>query len=238
MQAIHCELSWGDIYILNMLISSAARFIFQFGGNIRPTTTTFQSPSRVDLHVRNLFWICFLVDKEVCLRTGSPPCLVDTHCDLTVPDGLFLAKSLDEALLYFSAMTRLSIIQGQIFDRLYSARALQQNEAELLGTIRVLDMQLEDWRTSLPASIRPSLSPSPPTGNHLADKHMTIFQVQWHYCMMTIHQASCRCITWMETRETHIDGLNSSLTISVQAARSLLREFGDSPLRFEQDTIR
>ncbi|PWY76499.1 hypothetical protein BO94DRAFT_206434 [Aspergillus sclerotioniger CBS 115572] len=238
MLAIHCEVSWGDIYILNMLISSAARLIFQFGGNLYPITTAFQSPSRADLHVRNLFWICFLIDKEICLRTGSPPCLVDTHCDLTVPHGLHHAESLDEALLYFSTMTRLSIIQGHIFDRLYSARALQQNEAELLGAIRVLDAQLEDWRSSLPASIRPSLSPSPLTGNRLADKHATIFQVQWHYCMMTIHQASCRCITWMETRETHIDGLNSSLTISVQAARSLLREFCDSHLLFEQDTIR
>ncbi|PYI06404.1 hypothetical protein BO78DRAFT_418807 [Aspergillus sclerotiicarbonarius CBS 121057] len=238
MLAIHCEVSSGDAYTLNMLISSAARFIFQFGGNLHPSTTAFQSPSRADLHVRNLFWVCFLIDKEMCLRTGSPPCLVDTHCDLTVPDGLRHAESLDGELLYFSALARLSVIQGHIFDRLYSARALQQNEAELLGTIRVMDTQLEDWRSSLPTSIRPSLTPSPLTGNPLTDKHSTIFQVQWHYCMMAIHQASCRCITWMETRETHIDGLNSSLMISVQAARLLLRKFCDLHLRFEHDTIR
>ncbi|RAK98990.1 uncharacterized protein BO80DRAFT_142403 [Aspergillus ibericus CBS 121593] len=238
MLAIHCAVSSGDPYTLNMLLSSAARFIFQLGGNLHPSATAFQLPSRADLHVRNLFWTCFLVDKEFCLQTGSPPCLVDTHCDLTVPDGLRHAESLDEGPLWFSALVRLSVIQGHIFDRLYSARALQQNDAELLSTIRTLDTQLEDWRSALPAAIRPALSPSPLTGSSLVDKHSAVLQVQWHYCMMAIHQASCRCITWMETRETHIDGLNSSLTISVQAARMLLRKFCGMHLRFEQDTMR
>ncbi|OGE56663.1 hypothetical protein PENARI_c003G02026 [Penicillium arizonense] len=58
-------------------------------------------------------------------------------------------------------MAQLSVIQGRIYDQLYSPLAHQLPEADILRSIRALDEQLEEWRLSLPVAIRPTISTTP-----------------------------------------------------------------------------
>jgi Fungal specific transcription factor domain len=223
--------------VIDMLISAAARFLFQLQGNLNPYSSTGgkECPSILQSHVRNLFWICHLMDKELCLRTGSPPSLVEAQCDLTPTGDLAqLEKSPEDPHSFFNATMRLSIIEGRIHNELYSPLALQQKgDSDILRSIRMLDMELEEWRLCLPESLRPSVSPAVSamaSNNPVINEHITAFQIQYHFCMIIIHQASSRCLTWMEDHMTKINGLTSSLMISVQATRSLLQKVCNSQL--------
>ncbi|KAL4965430.1 fungal specific transcription factor domain-containing protein [Aspergillus stella-maris] len=56
----------------------------------------------------------------------------------------------------------------------------------------------------------------------------SIFHLQYHHCMVMIHQASSRCTSWLQNQNTQ--GASSSLAISVAGSRSLLHQFKSSRL--------
>ncbi|KAJ6185260.1 fungal-specific transcription factor domain-containing protein [Penicillium mononematosum] len=225
----------GDILSTELLVSTAQRFVFHLGGHISPGSrdNASKGPPGVRLHVRNLFWICYVFNQELSLRTGLPPNLTDVNCDLTLPEaprsepqGLTSSENSGCSPILFQ-FAQLATIQSQIYRRLYSVTALSQTDAELLCTIRDLDELLDDWKHSIPSQSRPSFKHRRP---EVEDITSSILQVQYHYCMVTIHQASGRCISW--TQNTR--GPGSSLAINVQASRSLLQKFSHFELRINR----
>lgn len=180
------------------------------------------------------------MDKELCLRIGSSPLLAYNHCDLAIPNGLHFSQlaSLSYPEICFSAMAQLSVIQGRIYDQLYSPLAHQLPEADILRSIRALDEQLEEWRLSLPVAIRPTISTTPAMGDLKLKEYLMLFQIQWHYWMIMIHQSSSRCVRWMGEKPANIQGHNSSLMITVHFARSLLQKFFDAQLYVQKKNFR
>ncbi|KAE8393884.1 hypothetical protein BDV23DRAFT_29158 [Aspergillus alliaceus] len=221
MLCLYSQAMLGDVLSLEVLLSSATRFVFHLGGHISPGKSEGDNNRSLGLrsHIRNLFWVCYIFNQECSLRTGLPPNLDDANCDLTLPE----APSLDPQRhggcpSFLISLIRLGIIQSQIYRRLYSVAALNQTDAELLATIRDLDELLEDWKLSIPVETRPTFMHRSTD----VDMESSILQLEYHYCMATIHQASGRCITWTQNKDTR--GLGSSLGISVEASRSLLQK--------------
>ncbi|RAL00694.1 uncharacterized protein BO80DRAFT_455602 [Aspergillus ibericus CBS 121593] len=201
----------GNIFYLEMLLATSTRFIFHLNGHLAPVYIN-DDQFRTNLHIRDLFWICYIIDKEFSLRTGHPPCLDETHCDLTHPH-------VQQTTPEFLTCIRLAILQSQVYHGLYSMKALRQTDAQLLSTIRDLDDALETWRIPTP-SVRPN----------------TLFQLQYLYCMAMIHQASGKCSVWVQNHDTSEAG--SSLAISVEASRSMLQKFLDDRLHFDKNNLR
>ncbi|KAJ5153964.1 Zn(II)2Cys6 transcription factor [Penicillium coprophilum] len=163
MLALYHTLS-GDSRSVDILIGNATRLIFMLGGNlcyedtdlISPSPTLSNLSSRARYHLRNLFWICYVLDKELFLRTGRPPSLSDDDCDLTLPMGY--SNSLIDQIppqpsagpearpLLFPTDLNVSIITSRIYRSLFSVKALRKSDAELLRTIRELDEDLEKWK--------------------------------------------------------------------------------------------
>ncbi|KAJ5711302.1 hypothetical protein N7488_005458 [Penicillium malachiteum] len=67
------------------------------------------------------------------------------------------------------------------------------------------------------------------------DMRHTVFQLQYHHCMVMIHQASSRCSDWVENQDTR--GMYSSLAISVAASRSLLHKFLDFQMELDSHNL-
>ncbi|KAL4913021.1 hypothetical protein BDW62DRAFT_214539 [Aspergillus aurantiobrunneus] len=197
-------LSLGTLRV-ELLLSSAARYIFHLKGNLYPKST---DPLRANLHVRNLFWVCFILDKISGLRTGLQPLYDATSCDLTLPQP----TSYDDP---FHTLVRLAIVQSDIYRGLYSVSAYRKSDAELLATIRALDETLEEWWISVPGYSED------PTGELSIIAY--IFDMQYNYCTAAIHQASSRCTAWVLNHDTRAAG--SSLAISICAGRSVLNRF-------------
>jgi hypothetical protein len=233
------ELVTGNLCTANYYVSVAARIVYMLGGHTYPgpmnsfsATPAEQLEYRKKRHLRNLFWLCYTIEKDVALRTGQPQVLSDENCDLTLPPGYVeqLYSSLgihhhsrelpDHPM--FPVDLRLSIIKSRAYSALYSFRGLQKTDAELLKEIRELDDDLERWRMSVPPEWRPTLSFSHETPDPNVSMHSVMLRLNYHLCMTIIHQASSRCKSWVQGQGGMIEGVSSSLALSVEASRSTL----------------
>lgn len=226
----------------------ACRTIFALGGHIlivSPKLVDLSVQEREDRHIRMMFWLCYLFDKDIALRTGQPPIIPDDFCDLTLPEGYpenrFEVNSADSndrstvipydgfQMPWLPGDLRLSLLKSKACSALYSAASLRKSDAELLRTIRELDEELESWRLSIPAEFSPALSISKHT--RLAadmNKSSSMLHIElhldYHYLLNVIHCASGRCMAdWTGgpgAEKTF--GVRSSLELSVEASRSTL----------------
>ncbi|KAL2816936.1 C6 zinc finger domain protein [Aspergillus granulosus] len=226
----------GDLQSAAAMLSLATRIVYTLGGHTVPTNKTSAPYDKGDLgcHLRDLFWLCYSFDKDICLRTGQPPCINDAHCELAMPfdyvrlHDLNLQQSLpqiDEHLVpLFPWDLRLSMLKSKVFEDLYTAHSLQKSVSELLSAIRSLDEALEQWRLSLPAEFRPTLyfsRETPVSGN--VNTTAVILRLGYYHCVTVIHQASSRCqILGADLAGPRLDGIASSTKLSITASRSTL----------------
>lgn len=183
--------------------------------------------------MRNLFWLFYCLEKDLCFNRGYHPVLHDEDCDLTLPEGYtdYLYKGdvfpgLPTTLPpgpIFPMDLRLSIIKSRAFRTLYSYQGLRKSDVDLLQSIRTLDNELENWRLSIPVEWRPSVSFSMqsalPEGISMRP---VVLRLSYHQCMAAIHMASSRCQVWKERHDQVIAGVASSLALAVEASRSTL----------------
>ncbi|KAH6988259.1 hypothetical protein BKA56DRAFT_578558 [Ilyonectria sp. MPI-CAGE-AT-0026] len=240
----------GHLQSAAMLHAVACRTVFMLGGHIYKHTKPFGADvslqEREYRHLRMLFWLCYIFDKDIALRTGQLPIISDEYCDLTLPDG-FLENRFsipaadqsdgsvsfsDEKLTpYLLGDLRLSNLKGKTCSLLYSVLALKKSDAELLRDIRELDAELESWRVSIPSDYRPTLSIAEHvrfTSNMRPPQSMQRIglQLEYHYLVTLIHRASGRCDTLnleqnFDERKRH-SVIQSSIALSVEASRSTL----------------
>lgn len=191
--------------------------------------------------MRRLFWLAYWLDKEMCLRTGQPPSIDDSYCDLTLPESLpgaedqaeessvMLQNKISSSLASFPGDLQLAVIKSKVCKSLYSASALRKSDAELLRDIRELDNELEGWRLQIPLADRPTLSISSrnatniePHSPQLATIRRTFAQFEYLFLIAAIHGASGRCNGFVDGDGGDLKGISSSIAISVQASRSSL----------------
>ncbi|KAL4924192.1 putative C6 transcription factor [Aspergillus undulatus] len=231
------ELVTGNLQSANYYGSISARMIFMLGGHIfngqrswLPTSFT-DTEARVKSHLRNLFWLCYTIEQDVCLRTGQAQLFSEDNCDLTLPPAY--DEEMYQSLEFHHNSTEipenpifpmdlhLSVIKARAYSALYSFKAMKKTDAEILRDIRELDDELERWRLSVPPKWRPTLSFSHERPDPNCNMHSVILRLNYHLCMTIIHQASSRCKSWA-TQGTVMDGVSSSLALSVEASRSTL----------------
>lgn len=175
------------------------------------------------------------------MRTGQPHSLRDDDCILDIPpvykEHLYLCldhfpRSADTNIgsAIFPCDLHLSQIKSQTFEALYSHRAFQKSDVDILRSIRELDEELDCWRISLPENLRPQISFAPgqpkPKNTYIVFTHMN-----YYFCVNLIHLAGRRCSAWRSgspPAKEMLNGLHLSLTLSVEASRSLLLFLDDS----------
>lgn len=214
-------------------MSLASRFLFMLGAHLYPGVDIDSLPSesgsteaRKVLYQRDLFWICYSLDKEITFRTGRPPIISDMSCDLTFPAYFLKQISLGSHSVWrLPSDLRLSIIKSKAYEKLYSPQSSHKSDAEVLKDVRELDHLLENWRLSLPAGSRPTLSLSDNSSVKLNVPSWNIsalmVRLEYYHCVTTIHQASsCRKSL---SHKHHLDeGLRSSIELALQSSRCQL----------------
>lgn len=116
-----------------------------------------------------------------------------------------------------------------MFQLLFSARALKDNDNQLLLNIRQLDDEIERWRLSIPVNFRPALFVSNYNSPNISDEGLPhiirriYLQLDYHHLMTVIHTTVRRCTTEAcdGTQELH-DVVHSSFDLSLVASRSTL----------------
>ncbi|KAM7217968.1 hypothetical protein V8F06_006651 [Rhypophila decipiens] len=238
MLAIH-RLFSGQVPSASLLHSLACRIMFMLGGHTLADPWLMNNvadrATRERRHLRRLFWLCFMIDKEICLRTGQPPAIDDEQCVLTLPEGyldvqyvdrsLYTNESLvnDSAIPVMPGDLRLGLIKSKACKLLYSTEGLRKSDAELLRDIRELDEDLEQWRLSIPPQHRPVLSMPRDGARTESIKcpdgiRSIVIHFEYHYLIATVHRATSRC----GPESSEMEGIRTSHLLTVEASRSTL----------------
>ena len=207
---------------------------------------------RIRLQNRKMFWIAYILDKSFALYASQPPLISDEFCSLQPPnDNIHEAARADvqqSCCMIMSTMfqspwlasdLRLSILRSKALRFLHSVHATAYTGPELLRTIRELDDELEQWRTTMPSHLRPALSIPQfnyASGSATATKSMqhVIIHLEYLQLVGVIHCASRRYTTgqldYDSAGKAVERGVLSSLELGIEASRSILKYLVETEL--------
>ncbi|XHG02279.1 hypothetical protein AWENTII_005635 [Aspergillus wentii] len=142
---------------------------------------------------RNTFWIAFILDADICQRTGRPPVQHADDYDIELPrefpensKGVLHLKNSSVQFNFFNSLSRFALLQRKVYDRIYTSRGLRKPSAELLHDITTCEEELQAWKMSIPSDYRPRrnfLAPSEPMLLHVLRLHFA-----FHSCQAKLHR--------------------------------------------------
>lgn len=217
----------------NLLIANAIRLSHSIGLHKKGTGFNL-NPIEIEQRKR-VFWIAYMLDKDLSLRAGRPPIQDDDDMNVDLPDAdpvdnignIPLADGKGKMNL-FRVMCEFATIESKVYKRLYATKATKQTVGELLQTIGELDAELDDWKDRIPIDFRPEheiKASHTPLILHIVMLHFTYYN-----CLTTIHRMSVHHGYWTSRLSNYaIQGLNakplnpriySSAALCVSSARA------------------
>ena len=220
---------------LYFLIAAAARSATNIGLHRRSPSLGFNP---IEVQRCRVFWMLYSIDKRVALRTGRLPCINDDECDVELPDedpldglGTLPLDNGKARFNFFLAKARFAVIESKVLMQLYSAKATKQSDGELLNTIGHLDGELEEWKDSLPAKLRPGDEQS--AAPQIKTTPMVALHFAYFNCLTAIHRRSIHHGYWTSRlSDSALTGPNArpvnprifdSAALCVSAARSSIK---------------
>ncbi|KAK0728293.1 fungal-specific transcription factor domain-containing protein [Lasiosphaeria miniovina] len=196
-----------------LLIATAIRLSHSIGLHKRVTGFNL-NPVEIEQRKR-VFWIAYMLDKDLCLRSGRPPAQHDDDMNVSLPDAdpvdnignIPLADGKGKMNL-FRVMCELAMVEGKVYNKLYSTKATKQSDGELLNTIGELDQELEDWKDSIPIDFRPEHEIK--ASHTPLILHIVMLHFNYYSCLTTIHRMSIHHGYWTSRLSNYaIQGLNA-----------------------------
>ncbi|KAL1881882.1 hypothetical protein Daus18300_000936 [Diaporthe australafricana] len=197
----------------SLLIGTAIRLSHNIGLHKRGTGFNL-NPIEIEQRKR-VFWIAYMLDKDLCIRSGRPFAQDDDDMNVELPDtdpednigNIPLADGKGKMNL-FRVMCELALIESRVYKKLYATKATKQTDGELLQTIGELDQELEDWKDRMPIEYRPEneiQASHTPLILHVVMLHFTYYN-----CLTTIHRMSIHRGYWTSRLSNFaIQGLNA-----------------------------
>lgn len=196
-----------------LLIAAAIRLSHSIGLHKRGTGFNL-NPVEIEQRKR-VFWIAYMLDKDLCLRSGRPPAQDDDDMNVDLPEAdpvdnignIPLADGKGKMNL-FRLMCEFATIESKVYKKLYSTKAVKQSDGELLNTIGELDQELEDWKDSIPIDFRPEHEIK--ASHTPLILHVVVLHLTYYNCLTTIHRMSIHHGYWTSRLSNYaIQGLNA-----------------------------
>ncbi|KAI9889274.1 MAG: hypothetical protein M1814_005649 [Vezdaea aestivalis] len=215
------------------LVSAAIRLSHSIGLHKRGSGFNL-NPEESEQRKR-VFWIAYMLDKDLCLRSGRPTAQDDNDFNVELPSAdpkdnignIPLADGKSKINL-FRLMATFALIESKVYKLLYSTKASKQSDGELLNTIGELDAELEEWKDDIPIDFRPEYEIQA-THTPLM-LHIVVLHFSYYNCLTTIHRMSVHHGYWTNRLVDYaVQGLNArplnprvftSAQVCVTAARA------------------
>jgi hypothetical protein len=181
---------------------------------------------------KRVFWLCYILDRDISMRSGQPPVQHDDDIDVDLPrdslnDGvgyIFLAHGL-WPMDFLRFRIQLAVIQGAIYRDLYSAKATRQSDDRRAAAVKELGERLKQWMSSISIFFQPEFLTQklrePFDILHIVILHFTYFN-----CLTLIHRSSFQNMSWKTRAPSSIEPFNprnfSSKQIVIETARNAL----------------
>lgn len=154
-----------------MLVATALRLAHGLRLQSRQSSEHLDAP--VALQRNRVFWIIYILDRDISMRIKQAPLQQDIDIDLDLPPeepnedeaGFVISADGRFRLNFFRARVQLARIQGSLYDCLYSVRAQISGPATRAHNMARVRHMLDDWTSHIPQSFGPSaLSQACPPG--------------------------------------------------------------------------
>jgi len=172
-----------------ILIGTALRLAHKIGLHVRKGSQHC-SPA-VALQRNRVFWIAYILDRDISLQSGLAPVQLDSDIDLDLPPleteddltGFVFAPDGYTKMNYFRARVELARIQGKVYDSVYSASAQNLDFEERRRRNSEIFHMLDDWSSRIPPEFHAlTLSQSGPSS------------LSKFFCILYSTRLSCRAL--------------------------------------------
>ncbi|WYZ42621.1 hypothetical protein EsH8_VI_000320 [Colletotrichum jinshuiense] len=154
------------------------------------------------LQRNRVFWIAFILDRDLAMRTAQPPIHQDTDIDVDLPGpsppdnaGQIFDFS-GKAFNYFRSRVQLAYIQGKLYPMLFSVRALKLPQHERGQNMLRLRTMLENWLSSIPADFQPHVVMRTVSTEYL--RYLSLLHYTHLQLVATTHQADSHHLEWLQ----------------------------------------
>ncbi|KAJ0413986.1 fungal-specific transcription factor domain-containing protein [Aspergillus carlsbadensis] len=184
-QSVLTEVIMGEADIINVQVLLGLAMLFQGTRDWKPAATLIAIALRLahelELHARRtshsnslsvsetlererVFWIAYIIDRDISMRTGQPPIQLESDMDIELPSlepedgaGLVFAAADDSSssFNFFRARVQLASIQGRVYESMYSVRAQSLTVPHRNANLAALRNMLDDWVLQIPVQFRP-----------------------------------------------------------------------------------
>ncbi|KAI0386784.1 hypothetical protein F5Y04DRAFT_71699 [Hypomontagnella monticulosa] len=190
----------------SVLIGTAVRLAHKLQLHMKSTYEGF-TPEEARQR-RNIFWLCYYLDKDISIRSKIPSIQNDQDMDVDLPedDGNYL-QSMDgrSQLNYLRARVQLAYVEGKVYDYLLSNRSTKISLQARQERVSHLAMILHRWMQTIPAAlhlenITETLGKAPLT-------HMILLYHTYLMCYTTINGLYSLDSPWMKSirdNSTHL----------------------------------
>ncbi|KAJ4324094.1 hypothetical protein N0V84_004060 [Fusarium piperis] len=149
-----------DLKPATILIAMALRLAHQLRLHTRDSSTHLDSTIALERY--RVFWIAYMLDRDISLRTKQPPIQREMDIDLEWPSvdpqdgaGVFIDAEGISSFNFFLSRVQLAQIQGEIYDAMYSTSSRGLSSQEKFEKAAGLRYRLDDWSSRVPQQFRP-----------------------------------------------------------------------------------
>lgn len=187
-QSVLSEVVLHDIQLLNIQVLVGIIMLLHGSEDHQPSliliAMTMRLAHKIGLHSRassahldavlarqraRVFWIAYILDKDLSVRLKQPSVQLDEDIDLDLPYpqideyrvdneaemndasiGVIATADGTVKMSYFVTRIQLAVIEGGVYDYLYSTRASKRSPEERSGALESVARALEHWKASIP----------------------------------------------------------------------------------------
>jgi hypothetical protein len=258
----------GDIQLLNIQVLVGMVMLLQASQDSKPALiligTTIRLAHGIGLHDRTysahldsvqarqracVFWLAYILDKDLSMRSKQPSIQVDDDINLDLPSptvlqcnenaskpnntddttGVITTADGTVKMNYFMARIQLAAVEGGVYDYIYSTRSRKRSSEERSRALQSVAYALEQWNASIPSEFEAgagSRRVAPGMLRFLGALHSTSLA-----CKTLINQAHAWDVEWIASiRRYSRQGIEPLLPPKWEAlvgeARDLLVLFG------------
>ncbi|KAL7952461.1 fungal-specific transcription factor domain-containing protein [Trichoderma compactum] len=179
-----------------ILIAATIRLAHKMGLQNRASSAHLDPEERRQHN--HVFWLMYILDKDLSLRAQQPSIQVDDDIDLDLPHslsaddggdgdapGVISTADGNARMNYFLARVQLANIEGGVYDCIFSTRAAKRSPGERLAAANSVLGALEKWQAEVPSEFGGAAVIS-----SMADNDSTSIGF---FCVL--HSISLRCMT-------------------------------------------
>lgn len=143
-----------DLRAATLLIGTALRLAHQL--ELQTRIDNPKDKPCVQLLRDRVFWMAYMLDKDISQRTKQPPVQADTDIDLDLPfdapcDSVGILQNQGVKFGFFRSRILLARVQGTAYEMLWSAAAKRRDEKHRREQAQiVISQQLDEWESEIP----------------------------------------------------------------------------------------